>query len=382
MDSQENKNQSEAGKKTARKDKLIGAVLANKFEIVSIIGKGGVGRVYKAIDNSLDTEVAIKVMSNFDERQIARFKREARATRGLDHQNILRIYEYGSDDRYAFIVMELLEGKPLSSLIDGQSSLSLARCVNIIRQAATALNHAHSKEIIHRDVKPSNLFVITGGDSPDLVKVLDFGILKLIGSAAEGQQDLSRSDEIFGTPLYMSPEQINKGDIDSRSDIYSLGCVFYECLTGIPPLEGNSSIETVIKHLSDHPLPLREAVLGADFPEELESIVSKMLEKDPEDRFQSMDEFIEALDDLKDLEKLEEPLNTVRIKMKTGELSTRGILEKAEIEKTLKVTTDEVANSATEEDDTKNGSKKKLVIVLVSLTVIIGIFLILLNLLK
>ncbi len=252
-----------------------------KYRVVESIGRGGMGSVYKAHDPFLDRMVAIKVMTEGAEvgtEAHERFLREAQSAARLNHPNIITVYELGQDQGQVFIAMELLEGEPLSRLIGCVPPLPLPRKVAIMAQICDGLGFAHQRGVIHRDIKPANIFVLNNGPA----KILDFGIARLSSS------ELTRTGLLMGTPNYMSPEQASGRRSDARSDIFSVGVVFYELLSGRKPFVGENHFETMEKVRSEEPAPLGEIV--PSLPPTLARAVHRTLEKDPAARYQTLEE--------------------------------------------------------------------------------------------
>lgn len=262
----------------------------SRYEIISQIGEGGIGIVYKAVDPNLNKTVAIKVLSggNLRDDQKARFQNEAKALAELKHRLIPEIYNFSvMEDGSPYMVMEFIEGISLDYVIKQEESLPVCQVVDIALQVCDALSHAHSLGVFHRDIKPSNIILQKEGPSQNPVKIVDFGLVKF-EVALGREQFLTRTGTVVGSPAYMSPEQIRTDQIDGRSDVYSLGCVLFEMLTGHPPFHGKSVFETVSLHLSSEPPTLSELLSPKD--KGFADIVSKCLAKNPADRYQSMSE--------------------------------------------------------------------------------------------
>ncbi len=263
------------------------------FKILTVIGSGGMGEVYEALDVNLGRKAALKLLPQqytLEPERVERFKQEARAASALNHPNIITIFEIGEIDGLHFIATELIAGKTLRQLMVPES-IRLTATLNIGIQVAAALVEAHAAGIVHRDIKPENIMV----RADDYVKVLDFGLAKLtenyLVQKSPRDSEVSTQKKIYtdpgrvmGTPRYMSPEHITGQTVDGRADIFSLGVVLYELVAGRPPFEGKSSGEIVAAILNSHPLPL--ARYARDVPHELERIISKALEKDREHRYQ------------------------------------------------------------------------------------------------
>ncbi len=279
-------------------DALIGKVIAERYKVTARIGAGGMGAVYKARQVGMDRSVGIKVMLREytqDERIVKRFKVEALAVSRLNHPNTVRIYDFGQmDTGDLYIAMEFLDGKPLDSVLDQTGPMSVNTALHIIKQLASSLAEAHSKGIVHRDLKPENIFLVTVGNDPYFVKVLDFGVAKL----KEGDKrlgTLTQTGAIFGTPKYMAPEQCRGKEVDGRTDIYAMGVILYQLLTGQVPFSGDSPLAIMLQHVQNKPKPPTLLKPELDIPNEVEEIVMKCLEKDPNARYQSAGEFLAAI---------------------------------------------------------------------------------------
>ncbi len=265
---------------------LIGQTLG-QYRIVEQLGKGGMATVFKAYQPSLDRYVAIKVLPPYfahEEGFGERFVREARAIARLDHPHILPIYDYGQEGEISYIVMKYVDAGTLKDAI-GDQPMSLEQAADIVSQVAEALDYAHEQGVIHRDVKPANVLM----DRGEWALLTDFGLAKIVG----GSQHLTASGVGVGTPAYMAPEQGQGRPVDARADIYSLGIVLYEMLTGRVPYEAETPLAVVLKHVTE-PLPLPRLV-NPEIPEPVELVILKALAKDPDDRYQSAGEMAEAL---------------------------------------------------------------------------------------
>jgi eukaryotic-like serine/threonine-protein kinase len=283
--------------KQPQSDELIGRVINDRFRIVSVIARGGMGRVYRAEQVPLGRMVAIKTLDlrheggNHDPLFQQRFFLEASVASKLQHPNTVTVFDYGrtSDDLY-FIAMELVEGRSLHNLIRNESPLAYGRVLHIAMQIARSLREAHRLEVIHRDLKPGNVLLTKHGDEEDFVKVLDFGLVKHVESEAE--QELTKAGLFMGSPKYMAPEQIRgEEQIDCRADIYALGVVMYEMLTGKVPFDRENTVKVLMAHLHEPPPPL----IAEGCPDTLAQIVMRCLAKAPEQRPASMDELLRLL---------------------------------------------------------------------------------------
>ena len=269
-----------------------GHMLGGRYQVISCLGRGGMGIVYKVKQFFLDKELALKTISKqcLTETSIRRFQQEALTSFAIDHPNVIMVNDFGLlDDDTPFLVMELLNGETLADRLKDCSRLSVDDAVGLFIQVCFGMSYAHSKGIVHRDIKPTNIMILRNMPfgTEGSVKVVDFGIAKY--SAREGGevQALTRTGEVFGSPLYMSPEQCQGGAVDHRSDIYSLGCVMFESLTGTLPFIGDNALLTMLKHQTDIAPTLRE-VSGNTYPKALEAIIAKMLAKQPSQRYQSL----------------------------------------------------------------------------------------------
>jgi len=275
-------------------------LLAAKYEFITVTGSGGMSVVYKA--RRLDTGeiVAIKMMHSLlmNEQALKRFQQEAKAITSLRHPNIINVHDFGvSEHGQPYMVMDFIDGNTLADVIKEKGGLTIAESLHRFIQLCDALEHAHEVGVFHRDLKPSNIMISNRDGNFADARIVDFGIAKLLDKENEGNEDghLTRTGELFGSPLYMSPEQCRGSIVDARTDIYSMGCVMYETLTGKPPLKGASMVETFVLQMSEVPPSLSEACPHKQFPEELEAVIAKALAKDPDDRFQTMTELEYAL---------------------------------------------------------------------------------------
>jgi len=278
---------------------LIGTTIADRYHILSIIGRGGMGVVYKARQIQVDRFVAVKMLHAHvaaDPQGLKRFQHEAKACGALQHPNLVQVHDSGLvDEARPYLVMSYEEGDSLSQILEREGVLAPQRAINIFMQVCDGLAHAHHKGIIHRDLKPGNIILTNSDMGPDFVKVVDFGIAKLLASAGGESQSITKTGETFGSPWYMSPEQCVAQTLDARSDVYALGCVMYHALVGRPPLVGESAFETMTFHVSKKPLPFRNVRPDLKSMADLEKAVFTALEKVPEERWQSMMELKQRL---------------------------------------------------------------------------------------
>jgi serine/threonine protein kinase len=277
----------------------IGEVIGGRYEILSHIGQGGMSIVYKAKDRQSGCLVAVKALFAErvpDARAVARFLQETKAAARLDHPCLAKVRDSGvTNSGQPYLVMEFIDGRTLAGRIAEEGQLPIEETVKIFIQVCDGLAHAHKNKILHRDLKPSNIMLTTTDDKSMGVKILDFGIAKLEKDASSSSLRITQSGEVVGSAFYMSPEQARGGQVDQRTDLYSLGCTLYETLTGGPPHIGQNAISTIVRREIDKPLRMSEASLGRSFPPQLEQIVVRLLKHDPNERYQSALEVKNAL---------------------------------------------------------------------------------------
>jgi len=280
-------------------DPLVGHTLDDKYRLEEKLGIGGMGTVYRARHLLIDRPVAVKVLNQRfveDEAARTRFRREARAAGRLQHANAVTVTDFGeSHDGYVYLVMELLEGRTLRDVLAKEAPLDVARSVSVMLQISAAVAAAHEAGIIHRDLKPANIFIVQRAEVPAAVKVLDFGIAKLAAESLDEdeQMTLTQVGVMIGTPRYMSPEQCDGLDLTPAADVYSLGCILYEMLTGTVPFSGSTPLAIAMKQTSEIPRSPREFV--SSIPPALEKVVLHTLEKRPENRPANAAEFRKEL---------------------------------------------------------------------------------------
>lgn len=280
-------------------DEFLGRTLANSYHVTERIGQGGMGVVYKANHQMLDRIVAIKMLQTelvADEMSVRRFNQEAKAASCLNHPHIITLFDFGVlPAGQPYLVMEYLPGNALIDEIKQRGPMDPLRVTKIFSEVADGLYHAHTQGIVHRDLKPSNIILIERDGDKDFVKIVDFGLAKLMPWSGKESQHLTKTGEVFGSPIYMSPEQCMGKALGPTSDIYSLGITLFEALVGKPPFRGSNSIQTASKHMSENPPRFAEMNPSVALSENLERVVAKTLQKQPEDRFQNMAEFKDAL---------------------------------------------------------------------------------------
>ncbi|MEO7731744.1 MAG: serine/threonine-protein kinase, partial [Kofleriaceae bacterium] len=285
-------------------DKLIGQTLDGRYFVEKKIGEGGMGVVFSARHAVIERPLAIKVLKREamrDTATIRRFVQEAKAASRIGHPNIVDVTDFGTTpDGMTYSVMEFVPGQTLGAALRAGAPFAPARAMRITAQIARALAAAHDKGIVHRDLKPENVFLLDRDGRPDFVKIVDFGIAKVTPPAGKTNEPrLTRAGSVFGTPEYMAPEQAaGRSDTDGRVDIYALGVILYEMLTGRVPHRGESTVRTLAMQMLDPIDPPRKARPDLDISTELEAVVMRALAKKREQRFQTMADLVAALDSL------------------------------------------------------------------------------------
>ena len=276
---------------------LVGQVLGGRYRLIRKLGEGGMGEVYAAEHVHIDKKFALKllrpeIVSNKE--AVSRFYQEARSSSSIGHRNIIGVEDFGElPDGRLYMCMELLNGAPLNDLITQPQPVE--RLLNIMIQTGHGLAAAHAKNIVHRDMKPENIYVTVGPNNDDIPKLLDFGIAKVAGN--DGQNNLTRTVTIFGTPFYMAPEQALGNPVDARTDIYAMGVIMYEVFAGSLPFQGESFMGILTQHITTDPEPVaqRAAKGGRTLPPGLAEVITRCMLKDPNQRFSTMDELVAAL---------------------------------------------------------------------------------------
>src|SRR5438034_1241070 len=267
---------------------LDGAALSGRYRADELLGQGGMAQVYRGTDTVLGRTVAIKVLGPQyarDENFVTRFRREAQAAARLNHAGVVGVYDTGSDDGVHYIVMEYVAGRTLAEILHAEGRLSPERAAEVAAQVAGALSFAHAAGLVHRDIKPGNIMITPQGE----VKVMDFGIARALSG-----ESLTQTATVLGTASYLSPEQAQGEPVDARSDVYSLGVVAYEMLTGQAPFTGDSPVAVAYKHVREDPVP--PTALVPEVGEDLEAVVMKALAKNPANRYATAQEMREDLE--------------------------------------------------------------------------------------
>ncbi len=284
-----------------KKNLAIGSIVFDKYEILSFIASGGNGSVYKARDTLRNVDVALKVLliEGTDDKRLMRFQTEAQTSSKLRHQNIAKVYDFVLDGQTPYLIMEFVDGISLEELLAENQCLELPEFYTLFIQIAEAVSHAHKNGVVHRDLKPGNIVIKEEADGSTVAKILDFGVAKLIGRNDNPDVKQTPTGNIVGSPLYMSPEQARGAAITAQSDLYSFGALMYRCLTGYPPITGETSIETIMKVAKTPAPPLAEQP-GVDIPLELSTLVDRLLLKEPMDRPSITEHILPTLTELRD----------------------------------------------------------------------------------
>jgi serine/threonine protein kinase/tetratricopeptide (TPR) repeat protein len=305
---------------TAKEELKRGSVVAGRYEVIEELGKGGMGKVYKVFDKEVNAKVALKLIKPeiaSDKKTIERFRNELKVARDIAHKNVCRMYDLGKEEGAYYITMEYVSGEDLKSFIRRSGLISTGKAISIAKQVCEGLLEAHRLGVVHRDLKPQNIMIDKEGNA----RIMDFGIARSLR-----EKGITGSGVMIGTPEYMSPEQVEAKEVDQRSDIYSLGIIMYEMLTGRLPFEADTPFAVGVKHKSETPKSPKE--LNPQIPDDLSGIILKCLEKDKENRYQS------AGDVKTELERIEQGLPTTeRVEPKTRPLTSREITVQFKLKK-------------------------------------------------
>ena len=337
-------------------------IFSERYELNHLIARGGMAEVYRAHDRLLDRPVALKVLFpelSVDRSFVERFRREAQAAANLSHPNIVPVFDWGEDTGTYFIVMEFIDGRPLSAILKASGPLTADRTADIGAHVAAALGYAHKHGVIHRDVKPGNVLITDEGQ----VKVTDFGIARAINT----EESLTQTGAVMGTATYFSPEQAEGMGVDARSDIYSLGVVLYEMATGRPPFLGDTPVAVASKHVRDHPPAPRE--LNPSIPPTFEAIILKAMAKNPEHRYAT------AEDLRADLLRFNEGRTVLAMDDATSLLAVAGTTQVvgavAGMDATQSVAATGPAGAATDEDESGSNRTRTYAIILAVLVILL-----------
>ena len=283
-------------------DPLLGKTMGGRWEVLEFLGEGSMSVVYKAQDHENSEPVVLKILHHHlvaNAKSLKRFEQRAKATSDLHHDRIAKVMDiHLSPDGQVFLVVEPLKGESLEDLLAKTGHLSVDHAVEIFSQACEALEYAHGEDVLHRDLKPSNIVLLETSSITDEVKLVDFGIARLLteeGDDIKSSGYITRTREVFGSPMYMSPEQCMGKKLDARSDIYSIGCVMYETLTGKPPFVGKNVLETAYKHMNESPKPMTTDTSSGRSLARLEAVIFKCLAKDPNERYQLVTQLYQDL---------------------------------------------------------------------------------------
>lgn len=274
-------------------DPLVGTTVGDRYVVMAMIAKGGMSVVYQGWHKFLNRLVAIKFLRSRlaeDPTYLRRFQLEAQSASALKHRNIITVLDFGMMGTEPYLVMAFINGSSLHDVVQTRQYVPVEAAIKIFLQVCSGLGHAHEHGIIHRDIKPSNLMIEKSADGTELVKIVDFGVAKLLPESGQTVERLTQTGEFLGTSAYMSPEQCMGKELDARSDVYSFGCVMYETLVGRPPFTGDNVLDTMQKQINAPIEPLSSVRSDLVIPPQLEAIVLKTLEKDPSRRHQSMEE--------------------------------------------------------------------------------------------
>ena len=324
---------------------MKGQKISDRYQIIKSIGEGGMANVYLAYDTILDRNVAVKILRgelSSDEKFVRRFQREALSASSLSNPNIVEVYDVGEDNGDFYIVMEYIEGKHLKALLKKRGKLTVTEVVDIMSQIANGLSVAHDSYIIHRDIKPQNIMILENG----MVKITDFGIAMAINAT-----QLTQTNSVMGSVHYLPPEQASGKGATLQSDIYSMGILMYELLTGNLPFKGDNAIEIALKHLKEHVPPIREEL--PNVPQSIENIIIKATAKNPKNRYADAREMYEDLRTCLSESRKNEP--KYEYKYPENDYDDTKVLKIAGSKKAAK---EEVEASSKDEEDTKPIAKQ------------------------
>ncbi|MEC7522523.1 MAG: protein kinase [Myxococcota bacterium] len=274
-------------------DPLLGRIIAERYRIEELLGRGGMGVVYRVEHVRINKLMAMKLLHGAlarDREVVKRFKREAEAVSRLDHPNTVQVFDFGQSEGMMFLVMEYLPGRDLGQVVKEDGALSFVRVARIAAQVCGSVQQAHELGIVHRDLKPENVMMLEDRAVKDYVKVLDFGLAKLREHEESAEKSITRAGHILGTPYYMAPEHIRGERVDARSDVYAMGALMYKALTGVPPFWSSTPVGVLTMHLTEDVVAPSEKAPKLEIPEVADRILVRCMQKDPKDRYQSMEE--------------------------------------------------------------------------------------------
>lgn len=312
----------EAGASLTLADQFIGKRLSARYHITEKIGEGGMGTIYLAEDERLDKKVALKILAaSFAGKSSMgeRFIQEAKVVTRIEHENVVDVTDLNvTEEGVPYFVMEYLKGNDLSDVMSSEGPLSWERSKNILMQICRGLEAAHKKGIVHRDMKPGNVFMAERDEEADFVKILDFGIAKLLKEAGGDKKQMTLAGSLMGTPDYMSPEQIHGLEVDHKSDVYAVGVIMYEMLCGCVPFEGDSVMEIFEKHVKEVPIPPSEKRPDLGIPRDVEAVIMKALEKNPRRRFSTIKQMEMAILDCEGVQTIKPAASTESSVLQAG----------------------------------------------------------------
>ncbi len=280
-------------------DPLIGSTIAGKYRVVQKLGDGGMGSVYKAEHILLKHYVALKILHKHlagDDEYLTRFQREARTVFKIKHPNVVTLHDFGVEGDSPYLAMEFIEGRSLKEILNSEGLLDVTRVYIITRQILLALGEAHSNAVVHRDLKPDNIMIAEKADGSEFAYILDFGIVKVLQSDVEEDLLQTKTGLVFGSPQYLAPEQVMQKAVDARTDLYSLGAMIFEMLTGELPFQAETALQTMFQHINSEPRSIKETRPDLKISENINKVILKLLAKVPDDRYQSVEECLVDFD--------------------------------------------------------------------------------------
>lgn len=321
----------------ADEDPFLGTLIAGRYEMLELVGGGGIGLVYRALDKSSQKTIAVKVLfpqMALKPEVVSRFKQEARTSSLLAHPNIVAIVDFDADKSQSYLAMEFIDGMAASDYVEQYGKMTLEHAISVMLQACEGIQHAHARSVVHRDLKPSNL-MLANVSGKEVVKIVDFGLAKAFRDETASASKLTKTGEVCGSPSYMSPEQCRGLRLDYRTDLFSLGCVFYELLTGRPPFFGEDPIETILKQISETPTEVRLEGIDPQVVSKVNAVLFRALAKDREQRYQSIDEMRADIENI--LAKTTSVWELPLLKLRVAKLKFQGKSDKLPSKKALAI---------------------------------------------